>query len=152
MSADLLALLDRDEAAGILAAADLRKQRTAAAQGFGHDWMAATAEHDEEHVRLWVFLHDRRADNDDPVSIAILDSDADLADEQSVGEHIAAEANPAHTLAAVRRWRGVAERHVRIENGSTGYCRYCYMSCRGWPCPDVLETVAEVRAYLGGAA
>lgn len=64
-----------------------------------------------------------------------------------VAEHIAAEANPAHALAAVRHWRSVAERHVCDPIWSRG-CQ----DCRNvWPCEDVTEVADEARAYLRGS-
>ena len=76
-------------------------------------------------------------------------------------EHIAAEANPAHALAAVRRWRGVVKRHVRESAEiEVSVCAHCVMSgpdgyvwgVESWPCPDLTETADEARAYLGGAS
>jgi hypothetical protein len=64
-----------------------------------------------------------------------------------VREHIAAEANPAHTLAAVRRVRKLVERHK--PNALTD-CLGC-AGIHEWPCPEVDETADEARAYLGGA-
>lgn len=144
MTAELLALLDRDPAAGILAAADLREQRAKAATA------GATLlryEHGGGRLANFGFTSQER------FLVADLYNEADR-------EHIAAEANPAHALAAVRRWRGVVERHRgytpqwdRVEPSPR--CTWCRTDPReriGWPCPDVVETAAEARAYLGGAA
>lgn len=70
--------------------------------------------------------------------------------ESRLCEHIAAEASPAHALAAVRRWRGVVERHARIDDGLRGYCRQCYHLYPAWPCPDLTETADEARDYVSG--
>lgn len=144
MTADLLALAASDPAAFILRAADLREQRAEAAHPGG--WYAGTSN--------WI--------------VAVV---GDMADEFDVAktqgaadaEHIAAEANPAHALAAVRRWRGVVERHKSAEiphmvstggsglrqDGVTLVCRVC-CGFSEWPCPDLTETADEARAYLGG--
>jgi hypothetical protein len=60
-------------------------------------------------------------------------------------DHIAAEANPAHALAEVALWRGIAERHQRVPFG------FCEVGDHrtDWPCPDLLAVVAAARAYLG---
>jgi len=112
MSAELLALLDSDPAAGILAVADLREQRV-------NNAMPAP-------------LLDRMS---------------------SAAEYIAAEANPALTRAAVRRWRGVVERHTLTNLVYTDgrICDWCD-GVQDWPCPDLTETADEARAYLGGAS
>lgn len=69
------------------------------------------------------------------------------------GEHIAAEANPAHALAEAALWRGVARRHKRnVLRGPDGVvvdaCRWCNDR---FPCPDLLAVVAACRAYAGAA-
>ncbi len=108
---EMLALLERDPAAGILAVAILREQRASSMRG----------------MRAEPFLEGPK----------------------HTREHIAAEANPAHALAAVRRWRGVVKRHQRYISEP----RLCANGCPGrYPCEDIAETADEARAYLGGAA
>lgn len=140
MTADILALLSPQtpdtRPQGILAAADLREQRAkAASEG---PWEAGER-------CIWSLGDGNPVVTDGPDGMGgvILLTDA---------EHIAAEANPAHALAAVRRWRGVVERHARIDDGLRGYCRQCYHLYPAWPCPDLTETADEARAYLGGSA
>lgn len=119
MTADLLALLDRDPAAGILAVADLREQQAQhpdadRAMRLAHQYLRVALQ------RMWM------------------------------AGYIAAEANPAHALAAVRRWRGVVDRHGRYtDDGVALVCRRCGET---WQCPDFRETADEARAYLGGTA
>lgn len=112
MSADLLALLDSDPAAGILAAADLIERSD---------------------------LPDSRPDG------AFLGDDPRLVMWMRL---------------AVRRWRGVVERHHQVQvekyDGSRPGCTGCHARSDGelapWPCPDFRETADEARAYLGGAS
>jgi hypothetical protein len=146
MSAELLALMESDPAAGILAVADLREQRA----------KAATPQRWE--VEDWPLKPDRWQ------VFARMDTVATDAT-QSDAEHIAAEANPAHALAAVRRWRGVVERHKPMETqlweraglggirgaGLARVCAWCpapRTSYTPWPCPDLTETADEARAYV----
>jgi hypothetical protein len=140
MSADLLALLEQDPAAGILATADLREKRAkAATQG------ATLTRYVHGGGRLANYSEGR-----DRTLVADFYDDADR-------EYIAAEADPAHALAAVRRWRGVVERHKPSRFNSDGD-PYWYSGCTlclgypHWPCPDLTETADEARAYLGGTA
>ena len=73
-------------------------------------------------------------------------------------EHIAAEANPAHALAAIHRWKNVVERHApfqRMTPGKAPWCINCVPRTEkrlDWPCPDLQEVAAEARAYLGGTS
>lgn len=61
------------------------------------------------------------------------------------------DADPAAgILAAVDRWRRMIRRHEAVSTAARQYCDWCVMGV-GWPCPDVAETIVEVRAYLGGA-
>lgn len=145
MTAELHDLLDRDPAAGILAVADLRERRCdSVTRG---DWYA-----DERAVRVRALgMEDR--DEEWLRTPCVLQppgrSRIDFEQQRVNVVHAAAEANPAHALAAVAAWRKRVERHERVENGQSGYCRHCYMSCRSWPCPDLTETANEARAYLG---
>ncbi len=64
------------------------------------------------------------------------------------GEHIAAEANPAHALAEVALWRTIVSRHVLVTDpGTDSWCRMCVVP--EYPCADLLAVVAAARAYLG---
>jgi len=139
MTAELLALLDKDSAAGILAVADLRERRAnavtegpyAARKNDGGYEIAAG-----ERGAVWLYIGD---------------DDQDRAD----AEHLAAEAAPAHALAAVCRWRRVVERHVvgqMIGEGEENYagCEWCWQVTEEWPCPDLRETADEARAYIHG--
>lgn len=145
MSAEILALLDPATPdtwpQGILAAADLREQRATLAAA-GGQWHV---DHDGYgDLTLW-----SRAHPDDPKPVPLL---RDYAVDRVVTgsfEHIAAEASPAHALAAVRRWRGVAGRHRHYISER----RLCANNCPGrYPCDDLTETADEARAYLGGAS
>lgn len=124
---DLLALLESDPGAGILAVADLREQRTKAALpgelrpskpfsiGSGTTWYV-----------------DR---GDDPKAVP-----AAACQRPEDAVHIAAEANPEHVLAAVRLWRMVAhEMEIQPERFESGDIPYIWVAC-----------VAACRAYLGG--
>jgi hypothetical protein len=138
--ADIRALLDSDPAAGILAAADLREQRAKyVAENCAPPWTEGAG-------YVWDGQHE-------PVCEPYYET----------AEHIAAEANPAHALAAVRRWRGVVERHHLAHyypqvTGSAAspmpravrVCGLCVNA--GFPCPDLTETADEARAYLGEAS
>ena len=118
----ILALADSDPAVFILRVADLREQR-ASSVSRGH-WYANNG-----------YVLCNSGDPTDGVNVcAALISNA---------EHIAAEANPTHALAAARHWRGVVERH------SLGCPDQRAASV---PCDDLTETADEARAYLGGAA
>lgn len=72
----------------------------------------------------------------------------------AMSDYIAAEANPAHALAAVRRWRGVVERHRMIDSLFPLSCDWCSQETDDllvvWPCPDLTETTDEARTYVGG--
>jgi len=67
--------------------------------------------------------------------------------------HIAAEADPAHALAAVRHWRGVADRHGKpLHFCVAGQHRWVSVTERGYvskPCAELTEVADEARAYLG---
>lgn len=139
MSTDLLALLDRDPAAGILAAADLREQRAKAT--------------DDDMPGPWWVERDGLGGGWGPIP----GGKASLPVYGPHIQHIVAEANPPHARAAVRRWRGVVERHaMRLAfplHGQTGRWEACRRCGVPYPCPDLTETADEVRAYvLGGAA
>jgi len=139
MNAELLALLDSDPAAGILAVADLREQRAKAVVGRG-EWHVEFNGYGD--LTLWT-----RSGPEDPAPqhvIAWYEVDRAI---EGMFEHTAAEANPAHALAAVRRWRGVVKRHT---HGGPDICSGC--GEEAWPCPDMTETADEARAYLGGTA
>jgi hypothetical protein len=135
MSADLLALLDSDPAAGILAVADLRERRVKVASP--GEWRSSPG---------MSTIYSPVPGGHQRTAIALYPVDA---------EHIAAEANPAHALAAVRRWRGVVERHKLIDQ-DTLFCSWCSDESAhpdtAWPCVEIRETADEARAYLGGAA
>ena len=166
MTAELLALLDSDPAAGILAVSDLRQRRVnAATQGTWETFRMPPS--DDGIVPEVVMVRVMRGPRSwDRVASGACDPAADtyygaehylMVDD---AEHIAAEANPAHALAAVRRWRGVVERHVRSIaqlDPPYGFCRECQArwappgATTAWPCPEIRETADEARAYLGGA-
>jgi hypothetical protein len=142
----IIALLDADTspAAGILAVADLREQRAkAATAGLWHP-------RKEYPQTVWQGEGDPTDDasSDDFGIVSTTLAMNPAAD----AEHIAAEANPAHALAAVRRWRGVVERHTLMQPAQTPWCRWCDGDEARWPCPDLVETADEARAYLGGDA
>lgn len=139
-TADLLALLDSDPAGGILAVADLRERRAKAATQGG--WFSGgTMVYTEERSSRLIAVTGTPA------------RELDMAD----AVHVAAEANPAHSFAAVRRWRGVVERHqLGVYDseilGRVVACACCTTLADEYPCPDLTETTDEARAYLGGAA
>jgi hypothetical protein len=161
----ILALLDSDPAAGILAAADLREKLAKA--------MGATAGAEWRAFGEWVTAGTCECTCDaDPIYGHRVGCGFEplfrLSDE-AAAEHIAAEANPAHALAAVRRWKKVVDRHRPYPDPNAGtepdewtVCNWCGASdtadaedaaTKGrWPCPDLRETADEARAYLGGAA
>lgn len=130
MNADILTLLGSDPAAGILAAADLREQRAKAATPGPYVVSDVTVRTDEVDIARVLF------------------APADAV-------HIAAEANPAHALAAVHRWRGVVERHTRADRLDPALC-VCRLGDGGpggrWPCIDIRETADEARAYVSGGS
>ena len=119
---------------GILAAADLRERRARSATA-GPYYVVANDLIGGYMVR----------NEDAPPSSAYGRDVADFMTEEDC-HHIAAEANPAHALAAVHHWRGVVERHDAKATTPT-LCAWCLGN---WPCPDLQEVAAEARAYLGG--
>jgi hypothetical protein len=132
---DILALLERDPAAGILAAADLREQEIEQCWLCGS--LGAVALHNTATAQfgrnLWT-AH-RPESRSHPVTRCPVCS--------------------AHALAAVHHWRKLVERHQLLEEyGSLGTVRCCAM-CNtpeaDFPCDDLTDTVGEARAYLGGA-
>lgn len=125
-----------DPAGFVLAACDLREARIKAATPGpyealslhtidGVDWQI----HAGPNGAVWLYVGSSEQDRADAV-------------------HIAAEASPAHALAEVALWRGIAGRHEPYQD----WCGRC--QDRGgvvaWPCPDLLAVVAAARAYLGG--
>jgi hypothetical protein len=143
MSADLLALLDRFPATGILAVADLREQRaTAATQG---PWIAWQGDH------YWKV--DRAPDGPHVCNTGRTTWNGTAED----AVYIAAD-HPEVALAAVRRWRDTATRHgqvnVPLADGSGDTVRRC-KACGhigDSDCRDIALTADEARAYAGGAA
>lgn len=154
---DILALFEEDLAAGIRAGADLREQRAgiiprgALTLYRGDVWLGDVAEQlrmfdmfGDDHWWPYKAGEPSHPFGGDPVS-------------PEVAEHIAAEANPTHALAAVHRWRGVVKRHggqERFGPRSERECGTCigsfaYEEGADWPCPDLTDTADEVRAYLG---
>lgn len=137
MTADLLALLDSDPAAGVLAASDLLEDRAKLAA------CLHPADEDESASEWWSVGELARKGFDAYDAV-----------------HIASASNPEFALAAVRRWRRVVERHTRIPStavvsgGSTDQplLNICDYDERSWPCPDLTETADEALAYLGGPA
>lgn len=145
MTADILALLSPQTPdtwpQGILAAADLREQRAkAATPGPYVPYYTGVEQSPTQSDGTWPAL-------------TICDTVVSDRPRQAWpnAEHIAAEASPAHALAAVRHWRGVVERHtpmrIRSKDGRD-VCQWCDGSL--WPCDDLTETADEARAYLGG--
>ena len=121
MSIEILALLDPSTPdtwpQGILAAADLREQRAKAVLEISKaPWTA---------FEDGVFGPDFADGSLRTVAETVYFEEA---------VHIAAEANPGHALAAVRRWRGVVDRHSHPD----------------YACDDLTETADEARAYAGG--
>lgn len=157
----LLALLDSDPAGGILAAADLREQRANAATPgpWTYDGNPSGAVWPVPYPATLAYVQPRR---DLPVVYAIENGDAiPTATQVANAHHIAAE-HPGVALAAVRRWRGVVERHrlvstptsastLNIHLADTGNVT-CLVDYSPYPCPDLTETADEARAYLGGAS
>ena len=141
--AEVLALLGTDRCEGLRWAADLRESRAlAATEG---PYRSVDLRHQRGgQVRLFGLVHligNILASGPDPLRDAV---------------HIAAEANPAHALAEVRLWRGIAERHSPTP-GLSNECRTCLGSYQDetggdWPCPDVLAAEEAARAYLGGGS
>jgi hypothetical protein len=143
-------LLDTDHHAGVLAAADLREQRAAAAtQG---RWVAATGR-GKKHGVVGV----PGPEPGSGVAVAVCGSPGTV--KAANAQHIAAEANPATVRAAVALWRGIAQRHrwVDYPNGDAGDYTTCCTGCNHMPsdpdtdlCPDMRDVVAAARAYLTG--
>ena len=149
MTADILALLSPQTPdtwpQGILAAADLREWRCdSVTRG---DWYA-----DGQAVRVQVL----GLDETPAVAVPPARTQLTLKACEINAEHIAAEANPAHALAAVRHWRGVVERHCLVDNGPKQHecCRcvgsWAYEEGLPWPCDDIRETADEARDYVSG--
>jgi len=135
MSADLLALLEKDPAAGILAVADLREQRIGDAQVAGYrGTLPWTHTIDAVPAEVWTVESD---DGEVVPSSRLLTMEWPDEAGQALAEHIAAEANPAHALAAVRTWRLIGDALVGgvIDEQS----------------PIAIHVADEARAYLGGA-
>jgi hypothetical protein len=134
-AAQIVALLDSDPVAGILDAADLRERRCdAVTRG---EWFA-----ESQNVRVRILGMDETP----TVAMPPGRTPMSFKDTWANAEHIAAEANPAHALAAVRRWRGVAERWQRQQRQYLeGEAAVVLLLDR-----DLTETADEVRAYLGG--
>ena len=162
MTAEILALLDSDPAAGILAAADLREQRATCASSGPYTVVEAIAKpRGLYELRIGPTWRDPETGDEGQSVVAQVSGDGGgflwlLPQARRDAEHIAAEANPAHALAAVRRWRGVVGRHQPFEFRTSGGGQNCEC-CRpgawpNWPCPDLTETADEARAYLGGAS
>lgn len=151
-----LTLAGTDPAAFVLAVADLREARANAAT-----------------PGPWVpyYCGIERGPGPDGVlpAISICDTGSGDADQTwPDAEHIAAEADPAHVLAAIRHWRGTVERHrsmtaanvyqVPAGMGVSDVAPYPVLICRAcrvdpnYPCPDLLAVVAAAKAYLTGGA
>lgn len=156
--ADILALLVEDPAAGIRAAADLREQRARAATP--GPYIPFYGGHLRGQPGDVAGVEQGPAEPGEPWPAVVICDTGGLnrpVQAQANAEHIAAEANSAHALAAVHRWRGVVKRHggqERFGPGSERECGTCvgsfaYEEGADWPCPDLIDTVAEVRAYLG---
>lgn len=141
----ILALADSDPAAFILRAADLREQRASTVNEGGPGiWYVGDGSISGPGYRI-ADVHEHYPDN-------------------LLTEHIAAEANPDHALAAVRHWRGVVDRHVRESqqlwehsglggirgSGRADVCKEHRNPVAYDDCPDLAETVADARAYLSG--
>lgn len=122
--------------AGILAAADVRQARAEAAAVVSPGPWYADAE--------FVYGRDFADGSMRHVAEALFGE---------VAEHIAAEASPAHALAAVRHWRGTVGRHGRAL-GRFGWCDTCgkVNGNVSFPCPDLVAVADEARAYIGGSS
>lgn len=144
--AAILNFLDRGVRinSGIRAAADLREHRLSlstpgpyVAQRFNDGNGIASQIHAGPDGAVWLYIGDQPQDGVDAGRLAaVLNADA----------------------ATIRRWRGVAERHgdprhvcvndvihghwASVDEGQGG-ARFI-----SEPCPDLIETLAEVRAYL----
>jgi hypothetical protein len=134
----------------VLAACDLREARINAA-GRG-TWEAICAGPDGWEVRDVVPPTGRRRRR---IIARVRMGPFEL--DRAAALHIAAEANPAHALAEVALWRGMAGRHwgkqtVAMPPHPDGPI-YCCATCMTdvWPCPDLRDAVAAARAYLTGA-
>lgn len=132
-----------DPAGFVLAACDLREKRIEAVRP--ERWLAWPAALPGE----WIVAGLTRG-GPDPHPIATTHG---LHSAELEAVHVAAEANPAHALAEVALWRGVAKRHQRnILRGpesvlNPNRCQWCNDN---YPCPDLLAVVAAARAYLTG--
>jgi hypothetical protein len=136
MTADIVALLDAgDLTAGILAGCDLREQRAKAVLRISKAPWSTEGE--------VVYGPDFADGTLRTIAETVYQEEAD---------HIAAEANPAHALAEVALWRGIAERHADHEQcvdwlgRPREECTYCVEL---WPCADLTAAADAVRAYLG---
>lgn len=128
MSADLLALLDKDPAEGITAVADLRERRARGWPSGNFTIEAGPGCYDYRGHVLTMHVRTR-------AGLVYLPGDHSNRVVQRRAEHIAAEANPAHALACLRTWRLVAG---AIAAGIVG---------AGSPIGTSITD--EARAYLG---
>jgi hypothetical protein len=147
MSADLLALLENDPAAGILAVADLREKLAKAATP--GPWLQAP---DTHAGQVWIQRTKAKryslgTPDMEPLFAVRGHGDENYEQREADATFIVAEANTDHSLAAVRRWNGAVTRHYRDNDRPV-----CGHDQRSWPCPDLTETADEARAYLGGTA
>lgn len=138
--AAILNFLDRGVRihSGIRAAADLREHRLNLAtpgpyeaQRFNDGNGIASQIHAGPDGAVWLYIGDRPQDGVDAGRLAaLLNADAP----------------------AIRRWRGVAERHVqkpvRPMFPQDDWSPICVVDHADYPCPDLAETLAEVHAYL----
>lgn len=146
-TSEILALADSDPATFILRAADLREQRAKAATQGRWRWRDVGGRSGK--MSLIAEVRDAQVGY-----LTIVPSGSpDVYPSKYDAEHIAAEANPAHALAAVRRWRGVVERHgTPVTVYGEAWCGDHRKAWRLGKCPEIAETADEARAYLGGAS
>lgn len=122
---EVLALLERDLPAGILAAADLREQRAKEAP-----WQSA------EQFNHW-HGHMFAPHVDDFVAA------------EANPKHSLAAA--CHWRGVVERHR-LGSAYYESLGATVVTCKTCGAPEDEWPCPDLTEITDEVRAYLGGTS
>jgi hypothetical protein len=138
-------LLDTDPAGGVLAAAELRETRAKTLPAWdmgptdeGHEFRLLPEGHHGSYESQYCEIQYHHSI--DP------QNGAQYAHAETIAEHVAAEADPAHALAEAALWRVIVKScGPYSDNGMEVLCG------RGdpWPCPDLSAAVDAARAYLG---
>jgi hypothetical protein len=131
-----------DLAGFVLAVAEIRERRAKHPFVPQTQWRANAQEYDRGDEEFMVLADDP----DEPYGSTDV---ARTVETWEAADHIAAEANPAHALAEVALWRGIAERHYQEAHQTPPWCAWCTSS---WPCPDLLAAVAAGSGVPGRPA